>query len=156
KAWEAAETVDQEGQRKMLDDIQQQQARGCSVAVTGPPNIRGEVLRLVAHRDRELGEELLPKLKVEQQDEANQTSDRARNNGTLDNTPEGISQRLGLARQLLRSDDVARAIQFADPALTTITRDGIDFLSYLRDKDANAADQRYAALLANAAMNMQS
>src|SRR5262249_6978427 len=77
KAWEAAETVDQEGQRKMLDDIQQQQARGGSVAVTGPPNIRGEVLRLVAHRDRELGEELLAKLKVEKQDEANQASDRA-------------------------------------------------------------------------------
>src|SRR5262249_48861891 len=95
KAWESAETVDQEGQRKLQEDIKQQQAKGGSVAVTGPPNIRGEVLRLAARRDRALGEELLGKLKVEKEREATETADKARSN-TFD-SPEALSQRLSLA-----------------------------------------------------------
>src|SRR2546421_7841869 len=60
KAWESAEIVDQEAQRKLQEEIKQQQARGgSSVAVSAPPNIRGEILRLAARRDRALGEELL-------------------------------------------------------------------------------------------------
>src|SRR5262249_34128852 len=139
---------------KLQEDIKQQQAKGGSVAVTGPPNIRGEVLRLAARRDRALGEELLGKLKVEKEREATETADKARSN-TFD-SPEALSQRLSLARQLLSSDDVDRAIQFAAPALNNITRDGIDFLSYLREKNAGAADQRYAAMLARAAGDLSS
>src|SRR5262249_50131610 len=153
KAWESAEIVDQEGQRKLQEDIKQQQARGGSVAVTGPPNIRGEVLRLAARRDRALGEEFLAKLKTEKQQEATDAADRTRSDGF--NAPEAASQRLNLARQLL-STDVERALQFADPVLTSISRDSIDFLSYLREKDSGAADQRYAALLARAAGDVQS
>src|SRR5438552_1778092 len=149
KAWESAEVVDQEGQRKVEEDIKQQKARngGGSVSVMGAPNIRGEVLRLAARRDRALGEEFLGKLRIEQQQEASDSADRARNN-PLD-APEAAAQRLSLARQLLDTD-VARALQFADPALTNITREGLDFLSYLRDKDAAAADLRYSAFLAKA------
>src|SRR5262249_40141618 len=143
KAWESAEIVDQEGQRNLQEEIKQQQAKGGSVAVSGPPNIRGEVLRLAARRDRTLGEEFLTKLKVEKEREATETADKARSN-TFD-APEALSQRLSLARQLLNGDDVERALQFAAPALTNITRDGIDFLSYLREKDVAAADQRYTA-----------
>ncbi|HSQ23141.1 MAG TPA: hypothetical protein VLN44_01960 [Pyrinomonadaceae bacterium] len=154
KAWESAEIVDQEGQRKLQEDIKQQQAKGGSVAVSGPPNIRGEVLRLAARRDRALGEELLAKLKVEKEREATEIADKGRSN-TFD-SPEGLAQRLSLARQLLNSDDVERAIQFAAPALGNITRDGLDFLSYLREKDAAAADQRYGALLARAASDLSS
>lgn len=153
KAWDAAEVVDREGQQRMQDDIRQQQAKGGSVAVTGPLNIRGEVLRIVARRDRALGEELLAKLKVDKQQEATEASDK--NRAGFPDTPEAITQRLSLARQLLNAD-VERAIQFADPALATITREGIDFLSYLREKDPPAADRRYAAMLANAAANLQS
>jgi len=153
KAWDAAEIVDREGQQRMHDEIRQQQAKGGSVAVTGPPNIRGEVLRVAARRDRALGEELLAKLKVERQQETTEVGDKDRP-GVLD-TPEAITQRLSLARQLLDAD-VERAIQFADPALVTITREGIDFLSYLREKDAPAADRRYAAMLSSAAANLQS
>ena len=154
KAWDAAEIVDAEGQRRLQEDIEQQRrTRNGNVAVTGPPNIRGEVLRMAARHDRALGEEFLGKLKVEKQQEATDAADRDRPN--LFDAPEALSQRLNLARQLL-DIDLERALQFADPALGTITRDGIDFLSYLRDKDAVAADQRYAALLANAAGNMQS
>jgi len=148
KAWEAAEIVDQENQGPVVLDAKQ--ARGGSFAPGGPSNLRGEVLRLAARRDRALGEELLSKLKVEK---AREAADKAR--GDPFDTPEGISKRLNLARQLLATD-VERALQFADPALTTITRDAIEFLSYLREKDATAADRRYAGMLAMAAGNLQS
>ncbi len=153
KAWDAAEVVDQEGLRKMQEDIKQQQAKTGNSAVTGPPNVRGEVLRLVARRDRALGEEFLAKLNVEKAREAMDAADKAK--GDPFNTPEGITQRLTLARQLLATD-VERALQFADPALITITREGIDFLSYLREKDVAAGDRRYAAMLAMAAGSLQS
>ena len=153
KAWDAAEIVDQEGLRKMQEDIKQQQARTGNSAVVGPPNVRGEVLRLAARRDRALGEEFLAKLNVEKAREATEATEKAK--GDPFNTPEGITQRLSLARQLLATD-VQRALQFADPALTTITREGIDFLSYLRDKETTPADQRYAVMLAMAAGNLQS
>jgi hypothetical protein len=153
KAWDAAEAVDREGQQRLQEDIRQQQGKGGSIAVTGPPNIRGEVLRIAARRDRALGEELLAKLKVEKEQETTEASDR--NRSGFPDTPEAISQRLNLARQLLDTD-VERAVQFADPALTTITREGLDFLSYLREKDAAAADRRYAAMLAIAGANLQS
>ncbi len=153
KGWDAAEVVDREGQQRMREDIRQQQAKNGSVAVTGPPNIRGEVLRLAARHDRTLGEEFLAKLKVEKQQEATEASDKLRPEPF--DTPEAISQRLNLARQLLDTD-VERALQFADPALGVISRDGLDFLSDLRDRDPAAADQRYLRLLANAAASLQS
>lgn len=155
KAWESAEIVDQEGQRKLQEEIVQQAAKNSgSVSVIGPPNIRAEVLRLAARRDRALGEEFLAKLKVEKEREATEAADKVSKSDPL-NAPEAASQRLNLARQLL-SADVERAIQFADPVLTNITRDAIDFLSYLREKDAAAADRRYAVLMARAAGDLQS
>lgn len=153
KAWDAAEIVDREGRQRLDEEIKQQQAKRGSVAVTGPPNIRGEVLRLAAKRDRALGEELLAKLKVDQQQQATEASDKTRSN--LFDTPEAISQRLDLARQLLNTD-VERSLQFADAALATITREGLDYLTYLREKDAAAADRRYLAMLSRAAGSMQS
>jgi hypothetical protein len=153
KAWDAAEVVDQEGLRKMQEDIKQQQAKTGNSAVAGPPNVRAEVLRLVARRDRALGEEFLAKLNLEKAREASEAADKAK--GDPFDTPEGIRQRLNLARQLL-STDVERALQFADPALVTITREGIDFLSYLRETDVAAGDRRYAAMLAMAAGSLQS
>src|SRR6266436_1452398 len=153
KAWDAAEVVDQEDLRKMREDIKQQQAKNGNSAVAGPPNVRGEVLRLAARRDRALGEEFLAKLKAEKEREATEAADKAK--GDTVDTPEGVKQRLSLARQLLDTD-VSRALQFADPVLTTLTREGIDFLSFLREKDAVAADRRYATMLAMAAGNLQS
>jgi hypothetical protein len=153
KAWDAAEIVDEESRRITLEEAKQQEAKTGNSAVTSPANLRGEVLRLAARRDRALGEEFLAKLKIEKAQEATEATDKARRDPF--DTPEGLSQRLSLARQLLATD-VERALQFADPALGTITRDGIDFLSYLREKDAAAADRRYAAMLANAANNLQS
>jgi hypothetical protein len=153
RAWDAAEIVDREGRQRVDEEMKQQQAKGGSAAVTGAPNIRGEVLRLAAKRDRALGEELLSKLKVDQQQQATEASDKSRSNQF--DTPEAISQRLNLARQLLDTD-VERSLQFADPALVTITRDGLDYLTYLREKEAAAADGRYLAMLGRAAGSMQS
>src|ERR1041384_1951259 len=154
KAWESAEIVDQEAQRKLQEEIAQQKAKnGGNVAVTGPRDIRSEVLQLAARHDRALGEEFLSKLKTEKQREATDAADKAPSNSF--DAPEAAQQRLNLARQLLEVD-VARALQFADPVLGNITRDAVDFLSYLREKDAAAADQRYAALLAMAMNNLQS
>ena len=153
KAWDSAEIVDQEAQRKMQEEIKQQQARNGSAVIPGAPNIRGEVLRLAAKHDRTLGEEFLGKLRTQQTQDATDNSDRLRNNSL--NAPEAVAQRLNLARQLLDTD-VARALQFADPALTTITQQAIDFLSYLREKDAAAADLRYSAFLARGDADLQS
>jgi hypothetical protein len=153
KAWDAAETVDEESRRITLEEAKQQEAKTGNSALTSPANLRGEVLRLAARRDRALGEEFLAKLKVEKAQEATEATDKARRDPF--DTPEGLSQRLSLARQLLATD-VERALQFADPALGTITIEGLDFLSYLREKDAAAADRRYVAMLANAANNLQS
>lgn len=152
KAWDAAESVDQETQRKLQEDIKEQQAKKGSYAVTNPPSIRAEVLRLAARRDRKLGEELLGKLNTEKQQEAADAADRLRN---FRSGSEAASQRLNLARQLLDAD-VDRALQFADPALGNINQESLDFLSYLRDKDAAAADLRYASLLGLAERDLQS
>ncbi len=152
-AWDAAEIADREAQQKLQEEVAQQRAKNGNVAISGPPNVRGEVLRLAAKRDHALGEEFLAKLKIEKQQEATEASDRNRSN--LFNSPEAMAQRLSLARQLLDTD-VARALQFADPALGAITMEGLNFLSYLREKDSTAADQRYGAMLANAVNSLQS
>jgi len=153
KAWDAAEMVDDESKRITLDEIKEQEKKGGGVAIANRPSIRAEVLRFAARRDRKLGEELLAKLTADKKQEAAEAADKARSN--LFDTPEAITQRLGLARQLLETD-VERALQFADPALMSITREGIDFLSFLRAKDAQAADQRYAATLARGGAALQS
>jgi hypothetical protein len=153
KAWDAAELMDAESRRITLEEIKQQQAKTGNAAVANRGNIRNEVLRLAARRDRKLGEELLAKLTAEKKEEAADAADKARS--SLFDTPEAVTQRLDLARQLLQSD-VERALQFADPALTSINRDAVDFLSYLREKDAAAADLRYSALLARAIADLQS
>ncbi|HYW70005.1 MAG TPA: hypothetical protein VE961_03155 [Pyrinomonadaceae bacterium] len=154
KAWESAEVVDQESQRKLQEDFKQQAARnGGGGVVRQPPNIRNEVLRLASKHDRALGEEFLGKFKTQQQQDATAESDRLRNNPGQ--APEALAQRLTLARQLLDTD-VARALQFADPALSSLTIDAVDFLSYLRDKDAAAADMRYGSFLVRASADLQS
>ena len=138
KAWEAAESADQETARKRQEDIQRQRARtGGGYAIPSYPNVRGDLLRLAARRDRELGEEFLQSLKADQQLDVN-----------------GENQRLTLARELLATGDPDRAVQFASSELATINVFTVDFLSWLREKNAVAADQRYATMLDTAARNV--
>ena len=152
KAWEAAEAADQENDKKLQEEISQQKSRtGGGFAINLPPNLRREVLRLAARRDRALGEEFLEKFKTQKLDAANSATTKP-NPARLS---DALSQRVSLARELLEAGDAERALQFADPALTIVSIETIDFLSNLREKDPTAADARYAALLASAANNPQ-
>ncbi len=139
KAWEAAGVADQEMAQRRQEDIQRQRARtGGAYAIPAYPNVRGELLRLAARRDRELGEEFLQSLKADQQG------------------VNGEDQRLTLARDLLATGDPERALQFAGAELASINVFTVDFLSWLREKNAAAADERYAVMLDTAARNVLS
>ena len=149
KAWDAAEVADQDSERKLQEDIARQKARtGGGFAVSLPPNVRREVLRLAARHDRVLSEEFLEKLKTQKQDATPTVPNFSRPN-------EAISQRLGVAKELIASGDFDRALQIAGPVLNTVSTETIDFLSDLREKNPAAADAAYAALLGSSANNPQ-
>ncbi len=140
KAWEAAVNADQDTERRRQEDIERQRIRsGGGFAIAAYPNVRGDVLRLAARRDRELGEEFLQNLKEDQRRDVN-----------------GEDLRLNLARQFLATGDSERAMQFASRELSTINLSTVDFLSRLREKDPSAADVRFAALIDVAARNVLS
>jgi len=143
RAWDSADTADKEAWRR-FEEQRQAAVRGANQYIQPPPELRSEVLRLSAKRDRELSEEFLAKL----------TDDTTRDTsapGNVDpatsktadpeNPPFALVQRLQLARRLLEEGDLGRALQFADPALDRVTTRGIFFLCALREKDPAAADQ---------------
>ena len=146
RAWEAAVVADEESARHLEEEIRRQQQASGAAAVTAPPNIRNEVLRLAARHDRALGEGFLKKIEEAKELEAENKSQ------TRSPWMASASQavRLRLATQLLQDNDTERALQYADPALTSVSHDSINFLSALREKNSAAADQRFAALLARA------
>jgi hypothetical protein len=158
RAWDAADLADKESARRLEEDRRRQLAAGGGVTLTRPPNLRSEVLRLAAKRDRALGEEFLAKLDEQRkQDERDAAAKLAGAPGDApsSNSPAGVSldinHRLELARQLLQNGDAERALQFATPALQQPTRDVIFFISDLREKSPDAADKIFVALLARAA-----
>ncbi|HEY8186660.1 MAG TPA: hypothetical protein VIF64_11350 [Pyrinomonadaceae bacterium] len=153
KAWDAAEDADQESARRMDEERQRQLAATGSFALSAPPDLRAEVLRLAAKRDRALGEELLDKLKEARKQETADATSPSRPDPF--DTSAALRQRLRLANQLLDTD-VERALQFADPALGTTTMEGINFLSFLREKNPAAADQRYERMLSLASTDLKS
>ena len=138
KAWEAAEVADEESDRKLQEEINQQKVRtGGGYAISLPPNLRREVLRLAARHDRVLGEEFLEKLKTQKLEAANSaTTSNPRTAGLS----EALEQRINVARELLRGGDAERALQFAGPALSVVSMDTIDFLVDVRAKNATGAD----------------
>jgi hypothetical protein len=152
RAWDAATVADQESQRKMEEERKKQEAATGSFAIARGPDLRAEVLRLAARRDRALGEEMLEKMTEAKKQEAIEATSSARRE--LWNTPAAQKQRLQLAGQLLEAD-AERALQFAHPALTNVTMDGLNFLSLLREKNPEAADLRYARLLTIAQNDLQ-
>jgi hypothetical protein len=153
KAWEAAEVADQESDRKLQEDIARQKAKtGGGFVGNLPPNLRREVLRLAARHDRAISEEFLEKLRLQKLDAANSATTNPRP-GRLN---DALSQRLGVARELLQTGEIERALQFAEPALTVVGIDSVNFLTELRAKNQAAADSRYVALLSSAANNPQS
>jgi hypothetical protein len=135
KAWEAAEAVDRE-------------SREPPVLGQQPPNLRGEILTLAARRESALADEFLQKMKAEREETK---EDRSGTN--LWSLSEASEKRLSLAENLLSTGEIESALRFADPVLGRATISTLDFLTLLREKDAAAADQRYAAILANAGNN---
>jgi hypothetical protein len=193
RAWDAADQADQENRRQedadrnappsggaggagaprsMEETRQVQGARpGALAALLNRPNLRSEVLRLAAKRDRALGEEFLAKLDEQRkQDEhdlaaesmASAVSGGASGAGNGANspampsmvnaheTPPEDERRLQLAIELLQENDAERALQFAEPALTKVNQTVVEFLVDLREKSPDAADQRFGALLGRA------
>jgi hypothetical protein len=153
KGWEAAEAADVENHLKMQEEIRKQKAvTGGGFAIDLPPDVRREVLRLTSRRDRALGEEFLEKLKIQKQAAATEFTVTKLSSSSLSDAQ---SQRLNLAQELLSAGDAERALQFADPVLSTVNMDTINFLSTLREKNPLAADQRYSGLLVSTGSNTQ-
>lgn len=149
-AWEAAEVADQESDKKLQEEINNQKTRTGSFAITFPPNIRGEVLRLTARHDRAMAEDFLAKLISAKGDVPNSAT--TRRDPLSDRPDEATSQRLAVASDLLKADEIERALQFAAPALAVVKPGTIDFLSDLREKNPTSADSAYLALL-NSSLN---
>jgi hypothetical protein len=153
RAWEAAEIVDTEAAKKRAEEMKRLETGGEPVVVRGGPSLRNEVLRLVAKRDRKLGEEFLKVLdEAAEKARAEAAADQRRNQGFRT----GMSQRLQLARRLLEDGEVERAIEFATPALDSVNVDSIFFLSALREKNAQLADAAFTTLMARAARDPNS
>jgi hypothetical protein len=148
-AWDSAETADH-------DNVQRSQSptRQKTHAPASAYQVREEVLRFIARRDRALADELLEKLR----DEGKKgTTDPTRNSILRSwGMSEATLQRLELALKLLKEGDLQRAIQIAEPALATPSASAVEFLTVLRERNASEADRRYAAMLANAPFNPQS
>jgi hypothetical protein len=162
RAWDEAEAADADADRRMAEEQARQQRERGTFAINRSPSLRAEVLRLASKRDRALGEELLTKLDEARKREAENaaTSNERPTDASAAGgqqrpdpfyTPPAVEKRLRLAIQLLQDGDTERALQFADPALGGVYMPALEFLARLRQKNAQAADERYAAMVARAA-----
>ena len=149
KAWETAETVDQEDTQKS------DEARRTAVANRGgglimlPPqaSMRSEVLQLATRHDPKLGDSFLKKLEEPKDD--NPATSRNTDTGFFDPTEPklAIAKRLEVALKLINAGDLKQAVAFAAPALSYTTSQGIIFLCTLRQQDAETANRMYSQLL---------
>jgi hypothetical protein len=147
RAWEAAEAVETQAPAPSGPSVPGRMSNNRPPRIR--TNLRAEILRLAARRDHALGEEFLTKLTGPKKDDAAPSSDSSSNSQSLSQAE--IAERLRLANEFLEADNVERAIQFADPALTQVSMSAIQFLVALRDKNPAFGDQRFAALLSLAA-----
>jgi hypothetical protein len=166
RAWDEAVAADAENERRFEEERQKQMRERGSFSGAIPPSLRTEVLRLAAKREQALGEEflaLMDKARREEDDAAtNPTAPEAVRPEAPTRRPNPVeaapanAKRLRLAVQLLEDGDVARALQFAEPALIEPSGPALEFLTRLRVKDAQAADLRYSRLLSRAAVDSSS
>ncbi|HWW76765.1 MAG TPA: hypothetical protein VNZ44_15310 [Pyrinomonadaceae bacterium] len=163
RAWDDAEAADAESDRRVAEERARQQRERGYFSIALGPSLRSEVLRLAARRERALGEEFLAKMEEARKRELESSvtsNERPADAGGQQQqrpdpmeTPPSVAKRLRLAIQLMDDGDVERATQFADPALGAVTPVGLEFLARLRAKNAQAADERFAAMLGRAAAN---
>jgi hypothetical protein len=147
RAWDAAALVDEEAAKARAEE--QKKSSGEAVVVRGGPDLRTEVLRLAAKRDRKLGEEFLKILDEAAEKQREEASSASRRNAFEQQL--GASKRLQLARRLVQDGEVDRAMEFAAPALGSVNIDVIFFLSALREKNSQAADGAFNNLLVRVA-----
>jgi hypothetical protein len=169
RAWEAAEIADAENTRR---GEEQNRASGrMGTRGLNLPNLRGEVLRAAAKRERALGEEFLGKLEEASKRAASELSNASANlpspttamtpssegkqtpptRRNPDETSPEVARRLRLGMQFLEDGDVERALQFADPVLNSVNPSSVEFLVLLRERSQQEADRRYTALLSSVA-----
>jgi len=150
RAWDAAEIGDAEAARLALEEQRRQQQQGRMVRRTRR-EMRSEILRIVAKRDRKLTEEFLAKLEEAADREAKEAAADAKRQ-PIDqwSAPAAQAKRLALAEAMLQDGDVDRAIQLAMPVLQQVNKESIFFLSQLRTKNAAVADSSFANLLIRA------
>ncbi|HLE63135.1 MAG TPA: hypothetical protein VI750_08355 [Pyrinomonadaceae bacterium] len=151
RAWENAGNADAEANKNQSEELRKLRASGGPVVMRGRPDIRNEVLRLVAKRDTELGEEFLKTLEEAVERDTKEADFELTRNGN--SAAPSAAKRLQVARRLLEDGDVETALKFAGPVLDQVNRDSINFLSALREKNAQAADQRFLSLLARAELD---
>lgn len=141
RAWAVAEVVDEETTKNAGNLVAGKRPMGQPGRAR--TNLRREILQMAARRDSALGAEFLKKLTA--------NAEETRTGDSSSKRPEvsegEMAERLRLASDFLRADNVERALQFADPALVRVTNGSIQFLVALREKNAAAADRRFAALL---------
>lgn len=149
RAWDSAEAADNETARQQAEDIKRMEAAGEPVVLHGGPQLRNEVLRIMSKRDRKLVEEFLKMF-----DEANAKANEDQAANARRNRPfeqPGSARRLQLAQRLVNEGDIERAMEIAAPALDKVNTQSIFFLTTLRGKNAQLADQAFTNLLALAA-----
>jgi hypothetical protein len=139
RAWEAAEAADTEELNAKVEGPQMQMVT--ALRRMGGVDKRNEVLRAAARRDRVLADEFLLKLKEQAKDDPESKSR---------SSADDLERRLRLARNLLEDGAIDQAIGFATPALIQVNQDTIGFLSKLRPKRPEVADQRFTILMAQA------
>ncbi|HEV2829131.1 MAG TPA: hypothetical protein VGW76_16155 [Pyrinomonadaceae bacterium] len=137
RAWEAAEKGDAEEVTVKTKDNPPSMV--IALRRRSGHDLRSEVLGIAARRNRILGEEFLAKLKDETEREAKDSK-----------SSEAASKRLQLAGKLLEDGQIELALEFATPALDQVNANSIGFLSAVRRKNPEAADQRFAFLMARA------
>ena len=142
RAWEAAEAADTEDSNAKIEGPQMQMVT--ALRRMGGIDKRNEVLRTAARRDHALAEEFLTKLK----EQANEDHDLKSMSSADD-----LARRLRLGRNLLEDGEIDQAIAFATPALIKVNPDSIGFLSSLRVKRPEIADQRFTYLMALAELD---
>jgi hypothetical protein len=148
RAWDDAAAADAEANKNTSDDFRRARAGGGPVVVRGRPDLQTEVLRLAAKRDSKLGEDFLKTLEAAAERDADEAAAEMRRNTNA--ADPSAAKRLQLARRLLEDGEIQRALQFAGPVLDQVNRDTINFLSALREKNAQAADQGFLSLLSRA------
>jgi hypothetical protein len=156
RAWDSATAADKEAWRRYDEERQRQANARTQSYLKAPPDLSGEVLRLTAKRDPALSEEFLAQLTEENKSELNSGNSAIPPTMDPENPPLEVTKRLQLARGLLESGDIGRALLFADKALDRVTTRGTFFLCALREKDQAAADQRFARMLAGTVMDPSS